>query len=152
MIQGESPPADPDGRPYRVDVDVHYHQISPAWIADESVQRTMAPQVSTAAQQWTPARALAEMDQNQIELVVSSVSNPGVWSGDMAHSRHLARTTNEYAAGLSRDYPGRFEFFSALPRPDVDGSTRRPPSRGPRSSVGPHLCLALPATDPERAP
>lgn len=120
MIQGTSPPADPDGRPYRVDV--HYHHISPAWIADEYVQRTMAPQVLAAAHQWTPTRALAEMDQNQVELVVSSVSNPGVWSGDMAHSRYLARTTNEYAAGLSRDHPGRFEFFSALPLPDVDDS------------------------------
>jgi predicted TIM-barrel fold metal-dependent hydrolase len=36
--------------------------------------------------------------------------------------RKLARECNEYAAGLRRDFPGRFGNFAAMPLPDVDGA------------------------------
>lgn len=103
-------------------IDVHYHHIAPAWIRDESVRKALAAEVSTIAKAWTPARAIEEMDRNQVATAVCSVSNPGIWFGDVQQGRRLARACNDYAAQLTADHPGRFGSFAALPLPDTDGS------------------------------
>ena len=103
-------------------VDVHYHPIAPGWIAEEVVASTMAREVIGKAREWTPERALEEMDRNRVETVVCSVANPGIWFGNVEQGRRLARTCNEYTARLMADHPGRFGLFAALPLPDVEGS------------------------------
>jgi predicted TIM-barrel fold metal-dependent hydrolase len=106
-------------RPRRIDV--HYHPITPEWIAEDAVQKTLGPVLGTA-KGWTPARAIEEMDRNEVETAVCSVSNPGISFGDVEQGRRLARACNEYSARLARDNPGRFASFAALPLPDIDGS------------------------------
>ena len=106
--------------PYRIDV--HYHPIAPGWIGNDAVAGAMAAEVIGKARQWTPQRALEEMDRNLIATAVCSVANPGICFGNREQSRHLARTCNEYSAGLKKDYPGRFGLFAALPLPDAEGS------------------------------
>jgi predicted TIM-barrel fold metal-dependent hydrolase len=53
-----------------------------------------------------------------------SISEPGVWFGDDAEARRIARETNDWGAKLVRDYPGRFGLLASLPIPDIDASLR----------------------------
>lgn len=104
-------------------IDVHHHYVPPAWWAakSEAIARGVnsPPAVMSA---WTPDASLAEMDRSGIRSALLSLSTPGVWFGDAAESRRLARDCNEYGAALLARYPQRFGIFAALPLPDVDGS------------------------------
>ena len=73
---------------------------------------------------WTPAKAIEEMDKNGVATAITSLGLPGVWLGSATSARDLARTCNEYAAELVRSHPGRFGVFAALPMPDQDASLR----------------------------
>lgn len=107
-------------------IDVHHHILPPAYLAEararllEQAQAGLPPGVL----QWTPERAIAEMDQNGVATAIVSISTPGVWFGDAQAARSLARKCNEYAAQLARDHPARFGFFAAIPLPDTEGSLR----------------------------
>ena len=105
--------------PYRIDV--HFHHLPPEWVQDEAVAKGLNPQILAIAKGWTPSRAVEEMDKNAVATAVSSVPNPGVWFGDGAQSRRLARICNEFGAQMRADHPGRFGFFAALPFPDIEG-------------------------------
>jgi predicted TIM-barrel fold metal-dependent hydrolase len=104
-------------------IDVHHH-IAPPFYVEATMQRQiqLAGPVPPAVSGWTPARSVETMDQNGIATSMVSVSTPGIWTGDVAFSRTLARRCNEYAARMVSDFPGRFGFMATLPLPDVDGS------------------------------
>jgi predicted TIM-barrel fold metal-dependent hydrolase len=65
---------------------------------------------------------LAAMDRAGTQVAMLSLTSPGVWLGDKAEARRLARDSNEFAARLAADHPGRFGVWAILPFPDVDGS------------------------------
>src|SRR5262249_49242241 len=73
---------------------------------------------------WEPEKAIAEMDKHGIATSIVSMGNPGVWFGpaEAKEARALTRSSNEYMAGMARDFPGRFGWFAACPLPDRDGS------------------------------
>jgi 6-methylsalicylate decarboxylase len=62
------------------------------------------------------------MDKAGIAVAMLSVTTPGVnfTTGDAA--RKLARESNEYAARLIADHPGRFGGFAMLPLTNIDDS------------------------------
>jgi predicted TIM-barrel fold metal-dependent hydrolase len=92
-------------------IDVHHHIMPEFW--EQAVSRP---------QKWSVEQTLDEMDRNHVSAAVLSYTTPGVWTGDVQSSRHLARRSNEYAAQVRHDHPGRFGFFAALPLPDPEGS------------------------------
>lgn len=59
------------------------------------------------------------MDRFGIQTAIASIGSPGVWFGDAAAARDLARLCNEYYAGVVREHPTRFGAFACLPLPDV---------------------------------
>ncbi len=73
---------------------------------------------------WSPETSLEVMDQNGIATAITSLSAPGVYFGDDAFARDLARRCNEFSARLVNDYPGRFGALAVLPLPDVDEALR----------------------------
>lgn len=111
-------------KPYRIDT--HHHILPPAFLAEERARVMEASQGINpdVIDGWTPRRALDDMDKAGVATSVVSISTPGVYYGDVAEGRRLARLCNDYGAGLIRDYPGRFGMFAAIPLPDVEGSLR----------------------------
>jgi 6-methylsalicylate decarboxylase len=105
-------------KPHRIDV--HHHMAPPAYIAE--IGRTMP--VRGPLQGWTPAGSIEDMDRAQVATAMLSITTPGLWFGDDAKARQLARLCNEYGARLAGDHPGRFGLFAALPLPDIEGSLR----------------------------
>jgi len=105
------------GTPHRIDV---HHHIAPPGYSKEltAIKRTHA--------QWSIEATLDEMEKSGIATAFTSLINPGMqaWFGDIAGSRKLARMSNEYAAQLVRDYPGRFGSFASIPFPDIESSLR----------------------------
>jgi predicted TIM-barrel fold metal-dependent hydrolase len=99
-------------------IDVHYHGNSPGFIAAIKARNTG----QTALMNWTPAKALEDMDRDSVATSIMSTSEPGVHFGDDAAARALARESNEYFAKLVSDHPSRFGMFAILPLPDVDGA------------------------------
>jgi predicted TIM-barrel fold metal-dependent hydrolase len=73
---------------------------------------------------WTPESSLAAMDEAAVRTAVLSISSPGVHFGDDTAAGQVARDCNDYAAALCKSNPERFQFFAALPLPDVDGAIR----------------------------
>jgi predicted TIM-barrel fold metal-dependent hydrolase len=104
--------------PHRIDV--HYHGNSPGFIAAIKAHNTG----QTALMNWTPAKALDDMDRDGVATSIMSTSEPSVYFGDAAAARALARECNDYAARLVADHPTRFGMFATLPLPDVDGTLR----------------------------
>jgi 6-methylsalicylate decarboxylase len=105
-------------RPFRIDT--HAHFSVPRLFAEA----TAAGVNQAALKNWTPEMALDQMEEGSVAASVLSISDPGVWFGDDAAARTLARECNERAAQIASDHPGRFGFFAVLPLPDVDGALR----------------------------
>jgi predicted TIM-barrel fold metal-dependent hydrolase len=104
-------------------IDVHHHFVPPPYLRRERERILAAMALNPALlTEWTPARAIEELDRHDISRAVVSISTPGIWFGEPEAARTLARECNEYAAQMARDHAGRFGSFAAIPLPDVEGS------------------------------
>src|SRR5215469_847586 len=117
ILKAQNDAASP-ARPFRIDT--HHHFTIPKLIAESTAKGVNQP----GLQDWTPQKSLDEMDKGGVATSIISISDPGVWFGDNAAARSLARECNDYAAKVMKDYPGRFGLFATLPMPDVEGSLR----------------------------
>lgn len=103
-------------------IDVHQHVFPPRYLAALERMGVQEEAGGIAFPQWSPAAAIETMDRFGIQAGILSVSSPGVWFGDAAVARDLARLSNEYVAGLVREHPTRFGAFASLPLPDIGGA------------------------------
>jgi predicted TIM-barrel fold metal-dependent hydrolase len=102
-------------------IDMHHHFLPHQYMVDES-KRFGEEHGNSAESQWTPEAAIDACDRAGVDFAIASISTPGVWYGDVALGRKLARQWNEAAAQTVRDHPTRFGFFAPVPLPDTDGS------------------------------
>jgi 6-methylsalicylate decarboxylase len=107
--------------PHRIDV---HHHILPS----EYVNALAGVGVTTVGRvhfpKWSVETTLGLMDRQGIATALTSFSAPGVYFGDRAFAKDLARRCNEISARLVSDHPRRFGAFAVLPLPDVDAALR----------------------------
>ncbi|HZT51364.1 MAG TPA: amidohydrolase family protein [Stellaceae bacterium] len=110
--------------PDRAIVDVHHHLCPPDYL-EEMVRITGLRdfQVQTL-RNGTPQKSLEDMDRAGVTRSIVSLTTPGVWFGDAATARRLARHCNEHFARIVADHPKRYGMFAVLPMPDVEGSLK----------------------------
>jgi predicted TIM-barrel fold metal-dependent hydrolase len=109
------------GNPDRsLTIDTHHH-ILPDFFW-QATQNAHAPVGGLAPLRWSKETSISFMDEAGIDIAVVSLSTPGVYTGDSAKARALARRCNEFSAELVRSRPDRFGGFACLPLPDVDAS------------------------------
>ena len=103
-------------------IDVHHHILPPKYI--EVARERLLSFAPNFAQvlNWTPQQSIEQMDKFGIRTAMTSLSNPGTWFGKVEEARALARMSNDYAAQMARDFPGRFGTLASLSLPDVEGS------------------------------
>jgi predicted TIM-barrel fold metal-dependent hydrolase len=106
-------------------VDTHHHFYAPtyqkAWLDWAAARKAF---VFPTQREWTPARAVEEMDKGGVRVgILSLPSTPGLWyDRGPAEATRMARECNEFGAGMVRDFRGRFGLFAALPMLDIDAS------------------------------
>lgn len=104
--------ANAQGNPRRIDV--HHHYALPA---------TGEGKKKGGGTTWTPALALEQMDQHEIETTIfSRPGGEGEEGGEKA--RAFVRRCNEYIAKVVSDNPKRFGFFAVIPYSDTDGAMK----------------------------
>jgi predicted TIM-barrel fold metal-dependent hydrolase len=103
-------------------VDVHHHLLSPAYREANRARIASYMPGFEYTIDWLPQWSIEAMDKAEVQTSLLSLSVPGVWFGDAAEARRLARDNNDYGARLCADYPGRFGLFASLPLPEVDAS------------------------------
>jgi len=108
-------------------IDTHHHFYAPeyqkAWLDWEDKRNI--PHFSQQVG-WSREKAIGEMDKGSVRTAMLSLaSTPGVWfDAGVPEAIRMARSCNEYGAGMVRDFPGRFGLFATLPMVDVDASLK----------------------------
>jgi 6-methylsalicylate decarboxylase len=110
--------------PARKIVDTHHHLCSGAYLDHVKRETGMPAYVEQIMRNATPAKSLEDMDRAGVTQSFMSLTTPGVWFGDAAGARCLARETNEHFAKIVSDHKGRYGMFAAVPMPDVDGTLK----------------------------
>lgn len=108
----------PQNPPHRIDV--HHHLYPPVYLK-RLTDRKIAQK---PALDWSPARAIEDMDRGGIAAAITSLTAPALEMLEREELRLMARECNDYAARLAADHPGRFGIFATLPLPDLDGALR----------------------------
>jgi 6-methylsalicylate decarboxylase len=106
-------------------IDVHHHFFSQDWVKTLNSLTEAQPVMGIdVIRKYSVAQSLELMDQGNVETAYLSVTTPGIWYGDIAQTRRLARELNEFAAGMVAEHKGRYGFFAVLPIPDIAASLR----------------------------
>lgn len=100
-------------------IDIHHH-FQPDIYYD--FQRAHGKGFDT--NQWSLAKDLEDMDQAGTAVALLSLTTPGFTFGETSEVRKVSRGSNEAAAKLVADHPGRFGSFATIPLADTEGALR----------------------------
>lgn len=104
-------------------IDVHHH-VLPEFYKDAQRAQGIMGSAYRGFPEWSPELSLSLMDRLDIAAAIFSFTSPGIYFGDLAQTRELARRCNDFLAELVVKHPTRFCGFAFLPLPDVDASLK----------------------------
>lgn len=107
------------GAPHRIDV--HHHITPPTLLEALKQAGRVTPPPMTG---WSVQKSLDEMDKGGVATSIVSPTTPQVTPFATADAVRLARESNEFAARLTADHPGRFGVFATLPLPHIEESLK----------------------------
>ena len=115
------------GQAERTLIDTHHHFYPPPYLKRQTEwesARKIPPYPGVP--DWTPGRAVEQMDKSGIRTAVLSLaSTPGLWFDDGAEAASkTAKICQDYAAEMRKDYPGRFGIFAPLSMMDIDATLK----------------------------
>ena len=102
-----------------VRIDVHHHIVPPGLLQALGTQR-----LGGASANWSPAKAVEELDQGGVSAGISSIAPTGDPFNDPSTAVQLCRECNDYETRLAADHRGHFGVFGSLPLPNIDASLR----------------------------
>lgn len=105
----------------RARIDVHHHVLPDFYIEMQRGQG-ITGSAYRGFPEWSPELSLALMDRLDIAATIFSFTSPGIYFGDIAQTRDMARRCNDFLAGLAVKHPKRFGGFAFLPLPDADAA------------------------------
>jgi predicted TIM-barrel fold metal-dependent hydrolase len=111
-------------------IDCHHHFLSPNYIKTlaqrdgHHVQGYTTWFALDGLKNYTPAKDIEAMDREGVATSMLSCTTPGIWFGDPAETRRLARDMNEFGARAMSDYKSRFGLFALLPLPIIEDSLK----------------------------
>ena len=98
-------------------IDVHSHIITPEFVSALETEGRLMDE-GFPLPKYDVEHHLSWMDGAGVETSVLTLAAP------QPSSAQTIRQTNETAARIKREHPGRFLFCAALPLPDVDAAVR----------------------------
>jgi 6-methylsalicylate decarboxylase len=109
-------------------IDVHHHFLPPAYTAFAKANH-QSPGIVMGNRggpdsPWDLAKDLEDMDKAGTAVAILSITTPGFWFGKQDEIRRVMRESNEFAAKLRSDHPGRFGSFACIPLTDTDGALK----------------------------
>ena len=81
-------------------IDVHHH-VLPEFYIKAQKGAGIRGTAYRGFPEWTPSHSMSVMDNENIAAAILSFTSPGIWFGDIAQTRDLARQCNDYLAGLT---------------------------------------------------
>jgi predicted TIM-barrel fold metal-dependent hydrolase len=108
-------------------IDTHHHFYPPTYLKRQMEwEGTRKIPPFPGVPDWTPSRAIEQMDKSGVTTAVLSLaSTPGLWFDDGAEAASkTARLCQDYAAEMRKDYPGRFGIFAPLSMMDIDATLK----------------------------
>ena len=98
-------------------IDVHSHIITPEFLSSLEAEGRMLDE-GFPLPKYNTETHLKWMDEVGVQTSVLTLAAP------QPSNAQVVRETNDAAARLKKQYPGRFLFCAALPLPDVDAAIR----------------------------
>lgn len=103
-------------------IDMHVHFVPDLYRKALDKNGLGKPDGMPFLPQWSKDHHLEFNDKMGIDTSILSTSSPFVHFGDDQQAAELARSINEYASELVKQFPNKFGFFATLPVPFIEGS------------------------------
>lgn len=94
-------------------IDVHHHYLPPAYV--DALRDGGGDPSGWQTPEWSLESDKALCEKHEIRTAILSVTAPGPDVGEGLEAANIARSCNEWAAGLRNQSPQRYGFFATIP-------------------------------------